>query len=265
VNTGRMITAGKWPCEKNSKPIHLYVDGVVILFGGMAINPNNKVRYKSSMSAKNDNVTHQIAHTDFSNGKFSLCKKNPLLAGLTLPFTVNCPLEDWREVYIREPHTVGNIIRAKKSDILVVGGDTFHGGCTYLLERGAKHFRYHPAIHFVFESRRFRKKEEFVNVTDGKEMYTGAEHTGTFKNQDLLDSIPAAKKKFEALIAAGNEEGREEVYEAVQQALTELAMLGRDAKQNRRKRAEEKQRGKRKRNAKESNPMSNPVRRQRNK
>jgi hypothetical protein len=260
-----MISAGKWPCETNTKPIHLYIDGIVILFGGMAKNANEKIRYKSTLSVKKDNITHQIAHTDFSNAKFLFCKKNPLLAGLTLPFTVNCPLEDWREVYIREPDTVGNIIRAMKSNVLVVGGDTFHGGCTYLLEREAKQFRYHPAIHLVFESRRFKKDDNYVNLTDRKEEYTGAQHTRALTNQELVDSIPAVMKKFQALIGAGNEEGREVVYEAMQKAATQVAVLARDAKLNRRKKAEENQGRKRKMTAIESQMMSNPTRRQRNK
>jgi hypothetical protein len=72
------IPTGQWPCLKETKPIHLYVDGVVVLFGGMAVDGTDKVQYKTRSSQKKDSVIHQGAHTDFSNEKWTLCKQNPL-------------------------------------------------------------------------------------------------------------------------------------------------------------------------------------------
>jgi hypothetical protein len=46
---------------------------------------------------------------------------------------------------MREPEKQRNVITAMKNDALVVGGYTYHGGCTYILVPEDKEFQYHAS------------------------------------------------------------------------------------------------------------------------
>ena len=91
----KVAKAGGWPCVTSSKPLHLYVEGVVLLFGGMALQENKKAVLKQP--PKNDAVLYQAAHTDFSNPTYKSLKKCELLNGLVKTFAVNIAVEDGRK------------------------------------------------------------------------------------------------------------------------------------------------------------------------
>jgi hypothetical protein len=65
VQEGKKIHPGQkkitWPIVEPTKPVHLWIDGVVILFGGMSLNS------KGLLQSDPSKVVHQAAHTDFSN------------------------------------------------------------------------------------------------------------------------------------------------------------------------------------------------------
>ena len=126
----------------------------MILFGGMALTQDNKKIRKSG------SYSHQAAHSDFANNTFQHLSYCCLLNGLVKPFAVNIPIEDERSIYIGSPDVIQTI---KKNEILIMGGDTIHGGTSYIFQPPPK---YHPSVHFVFSSRRFKKDTNAVSLNN---------------------------------------------------------------------------------------------------
>ena len=75
------------------------------------------------------------------------------------PFAVNIAVEDERKIYVGKAE---NAIRFQRNEILLIGGDTVHGGVSYLFDKDHVPVQYHPSIHFVFGSKRFKKDENSV-------------------------------------------------------------------------------------------------------
>ena len=123
----------------------------------MALQENKKAVLKQAIQSCT--VLYQAAHTDFSNPTYKSLKKCELLNGLVKTFAVNIADEDERKIYVGK---VERSIRFETNEVLLIGGDTVHGGVSYLFDKDLVPVQYHPSIHVVFESRRFQKDENAV-------------------------------------------------------------------------------------------------------
>ena len=188
------IKLGLWPCYKATKPLHLFVEGVVLLFGGMAIGDEKRVQMEEATEGK---CLHQAAHSDFSNGTFPNLNRCELLNGLVKPFAVNIAVEDQRKIYIGTPEKT---ITFNRNEMLLVGGDTVHGGMSYFFNPDASPVEYHPSLHFVFASRRFKKDDNFVSLPQEFGDYLPAAHAVNLKNKDVVSQW---SKSFEQLDELG--------------------------------------------------------------
>ena len=179
VSERHEIRKGCWPCEKPEKPLHLYVEGVVLLFGGMAMEDKKTVRKAAPKEGK---CLHQAAHTDFSNSTFEHLNRCELLNGLVKPFAVNIAVEDERKIYVGKPERT---IKFKTNEILLVGGDTVHGGVSYIFDPNHDPVQYHPSLHFVFGSRRFKKDENAVSLSFRAGDYLPSAYAGNLTNDQI--------------------------------------------------------------------------------
>ena len=147
-------------------------------------------------------VVHQVAHVDLYNNRWSHCNECELLNGLAKPFTVNIAVEDEREIYMK---SVKNKVTVMVNDMLLVGGSTVHGGTTYICDKDD--VKYHPSLHFVFQSKRFRKTEDEVGLTNESEAYCHASHLTALQASDFHERMTDC---FKAMKALGNEAYNEE-------------------------------------------------------
>lgn len=195
------IKAGCWPLlEQTEKPLHLYVAGVVLLFGGMAMVEDKKgKRTLQKEDPKKRQCLHQAAHTDFSNGTFQNLNQCELLYGLVKPFAVNIAVEDERSIYVGKP---SNTICFKKNELMLVGGDTVHGGVSYIFNPDQRPVQYHPSLHFVFGSRRFKQDPNKVSVSLEARNYLPACHAVNLNNEQLVNCTNEALDTVDELAKA---------------------------------------------------------------
>ena len=184
--------------DAGETPVHLYVDGSVLLFGGMALTKSGKL--KSGCNERD--VVHQAAHVDFFNERWTHCNECELLNGLAKPFSVNIAVEDQREIYMKDEK---NKVPVMLNDILLVGGSTVHGGTTYVCDKDD--IKYHPSLHFVFQSKRFKKTDEEVGLTNESGSYCHASHLTVLQAPDFHERMMDC---FKSMKTIGNEAYNEE-------------------------------------------------------
>ena len=141
---------------------------------------------KHRVFKKNDdgNIQHQAVHTDFHNRQYESTQTAELLTGLVKPFAVNVALEDHRSVYIKSPKKF--VVKFSKNEVLLVGGDTPHGGMAYIYDPHHLPIQYHPSLHFVFASRRFKKDENTVSLNYGKDVYLTGHYAKLLNDNELV-------------------------------------------------------------------------------
>ena len=139
----------------------------------MALTQDNKKMRKFG------SYYHQAAHSDFANSKFQHLNHCCLLNGLVKPFAVNIPIEDERSIYIGSPSDIKTIY---KNGLLIMGGDTVHGGTSYLFQAPPK---YHPSVHFVFSSTRFKKDTNAVSLNSEPTGYVSKHGTKLLSDEDI--------------------------------------------------------------------------------
>ena len=65
----KTIACGSWPTMKNAnESVHLYLSGLVLLFGGMALGADGKI----AKGVKGKELLHQAAHKDFVSEYFGV-------------------------------------------------------------------------------------------------------------------------------------------------------------------------------------------------
>ena len=174
-----------WPCAQSFKPIHLYATGFVLIFGGMA---TEKVRGKKVLRKdppqRGEELQHQAAHTDFNNSNFHHLYNCELLHGLAKPFSVNIALEDMRQIYIKSPKQVCTFT---ENEVLLVGGDTVHGGMAYIHNPKEVPVRWHPSLHFTFTSRRYNPKANAVSLSSRKGDYLPEAYAADMEDDSVLN------------------------------------------------------------------------------
>ena len=204
-----------WPTTKSAKPIHLYATGFVLIFGGMA---TEKIRGKKVLRKeppkRGELLQHQAAHTDFNNARYHHLFNCELLHGLVKPFSVNIALEDMREIYIGSPMKVCTFTQ---NEVLLVGGDTVHGGMAYLHNPEDVPVRWHPSLHFNFASRRFNPKANAVSLSSRKGDYLPEAYAADLDDDTVLNKWEELYKELDELSTTifARESVREEAWEIV--------------------------------------------------
>ena len=173
-------------------PVHMFVDGTVLLFGGMGLDEHGRLLGKED----DEKLVHQAAHINFHNSKWKSCDACELLHGLTKPFTANVAVEDERKIYIRNPKE--ETVLVKVNDILVIAGNQIHGGMTYIYDEIEEVPKYYPSLHFVFQSKRFKKMKDVVGVPEliKVETYVHPVQMADISDEDLKGKIEASREAF---------------------------------------------------------------------
>ena len=222
---GKAIPCGLWPTMKNDgkDPVHLYVSGVVLMFGGMALGADGKI----AKDVEGKQLLHQAAHRDFVSEYFGCVVDCPLLNGLTKPFTVNIALEDERCIYIEQPK---NTVQVNLNNMLLVGGETVHGGIAYVCDTSEKPLKYHPSLHFVFESKRFKRSTNMVGLPKMQVGYTPPAHIRKLSKIELEGRLKEVAEQFVNL-ASESLVRDETMYVAVKKkVMTHLAQVEKEEK-----------------------------------
>ena len=124
---------------------------------------------------------------------------------------MNVAVEDKRDIYIVHPK---DTVTIKANDILVVGGNTVHGGITYVYEEPDEEEgetpKYHPSIHFVVQSIRHKKMKDSVGIpTDDVEAYAHKAHMADMTNEELYKRIKGTAEVFCELGKEAHSDGRQ--------------------------------------------------------
>ena len=209
-----------WPTEKSVKPIHLYATGFVLIFGGMAtekIRGGKKVLRKDEPK-RGEELQHQAAHTDFNNSKYPHLYNCELLHGLAKPFSVNIALEDMRQIYIRSPKQVCTFT---ENEVLLVGGDTVHGGMAYIHNPKELPVRWHPSLHFTFASRRYNPKANAVSLSSRKGDYLPEAYAADMEDDTVLNKWKELYDELEELSTTifARESVKDEAWEIADQKM----------------------------------------------
>ena len=184
------IACDSWQTMKNANElVHLYVSGLVLMFGGMALGADGKI----AKDVEGKQLLHQAAHKDFVSEYFGGVVDCPLLNGLIKPFTVNIALEDERCIYIDNPK---NTVQVKLNNMLLVGGETVHGGKAYVCDTSEKPLKYHPSLHFVFESKRFKRSTNMVGLPKMQVGYTPQVHIWKLSKIELEGRLNDVAEQF---------------------------------------------------------------------
>ena len=180
------------------RPVHLYVDGIYLIFGGMQLERGGK----GLLAPSEQPFLHQMAHGDFAtpmlswpptdNGRvydYPLAKESPLLRGLSHPGTFNVAIETSRSMWISNIHQV---VTFGKNETLANSADTIHGGLcwnAHQYKNSEGKFLYKPSIHLVLGSTRFPQIRNEVKLDVTAETYCPPQHLAWMSTQDLEDDL----------------------------------------------------------------------------
>jgi hypothetical protein len=176
------------------RPVHLYLNGIYLLFGGMQLTKDGK----DLLPAGEEPYLHQLAHTDFASpafGKDGTCwaKDSPLLKGLSHPCTFNMAIETERSMWIKN---IRNVVTFQKNQTVANSADTIHGGYAWNAYEHTNQddgtFLYKPSVHYVLGSVRFPQIQGQVNIVSANENYCPKEHAMHLVTGDLQEYVDAA-------------------------------------------------------------------------
>ena len=98
----------------------------------------------------------------------------------------NIALEDERCIYIDNPK---NTVQVKLNNMLVVGGETVHGGIAYVNDTSEKPLKYHPSLGLVFESKQFKRCTNMVGLPKMQLVYTSLAHIWKLSKIELEERL----------------------------------------------------------------------------
>lgn len=191
----------------------------MLIFGGMA---TEKIRGRKVLRReapkRGESLQHQAAHTDFNNETYNHLFNCELLNGLVKPFAVNIALEDKREIYIGSPK---NVKTFTQNQVLLIGGDTVHGGMTYLHNPDDRPVRYHPSLHFVFASRRFNPKANAVSLSYRKGDYLPEAYAADLNDETVLNKWKELYQELDELSTTifARKSVRDEAFEIAEEKM----------------------------------------------
>jgi hypothetical protein len=180
-----------------NRPVHLYLDGIYLVFGGMQLDRNSKRLIKPG----EEPYLHQMAHGDFSSTNFQLqgsddeddnegdpfiwAKNSPLLRGLSHPCTFNIAIENERTIWV---NNIANEVKFNTNETLANSADTIHGGFVWNghdFKDNDDKFFYKPSMHLVLNSVRYPKSSNQVQTCVSYETYCPKEHFPWMEMADL--------------------------------------------------------------------------------
>jgi hypothetical protein len=189
-----------------NRPVHLYLNGIYLLFGGMQLDKTSK----RLIAPGEQPYLHQMAHGDFSSTSFKLqgsdddevdpfiwARDSPLLKGLSHPCTFNIAIENERTIWVNK---ISNEVRFKTNVTLANSADTIHGGFVWNghdFKDEEDKFFYKPSMHLVLNSVRYPKSSNSVQTCVNTETYCPKEHFPWMELTDLSVELNAQMGKIE--------------------------------------------------------------------
>jgi hypothetical protein len=205
-STGNFVTC---LAPDPNHPVHLFLDGIHILFGGMQLQ-----QQKDKLLGKGEEpYLHQMAHSDFASPDFNwpakkdydvedfpLAANSPLLRDLSHPATINVALETERTMWINNNK---HVVTFKKNEAVANSADTTHGGMSWNAHNhkdAQARFLYKPSLHMVLGSVRFPQIPNAVKINVQEDTYCPPEHTPWMSSDEIEEELMATKDRYFKLL-----------------------------------------------------------------
>jgi hypothetical protein len=228
------------------RPVHLYVNNIYILFGGMQLAKDGN----GLLPLGQEPYLHQMAHGDFSspifepqqptggsdsstdsitdeeeeepvdpNEEYLDAKDSCLLKGLNHPCTYNVAIETERSMWV---NTISNVCTVKNNGILAISADTVHGGIHWNANEQKKidgKYLYKPSLHFVMQSVRYPQLKNTVKLAVSPKTYCPTEHMDYLDASDQLAEFHASHQKIIEMVTAIDKNPNKSKFPKVSQEL----------------------------------------------
>jgi hypothetical protein len=104
-----------------------------------------------------------------------------------------------------------------------VGGDTVHGGMAYLFDPDDYPVKYHPSLHFVFGSRRFKQQVDAVSLSYQKGVYLPEAYAQDLDDEMVLKKWKEGLKEMDELSTTifSRKSVRDKAYDMVEEKMKE--------------------------------------------